>query len=83
MQVMTGLIILAAILAVAAVAAFLVAARVAAGGPMLAKGKTIRMDEDDKRTDLTVRLRWIGFACLVLLAADGVAAYTFLNYTGQ
>jgi hypothetical protein len=41
------------------------------------------MDEDDKRTDLTVRLRWIGFACLVLLAADGVAAYTFLNYAGQ
>ena len=83
MQVVTGLIILAIVLAVVAVAAFLVAGRVAAGGPMHAIGKTIRMDEGDKRTDLAARFRWIGFACLVLLAADGVAAYTFVKYVSQ
>ena len=83
MQIITGLAILAAILAVVAIVTFLAAARVAAGGPMHAQGKTIRMDEGDKRTELTARLRWIAFACLVLLAADGVAAYTFVNYVSQ
>jgi hypothetical protein len=83
MQVMTGLIILAVIFAVVAVAAFLIAGRVAAGGPMHAIGKTIRMDEGDRRTDLAARLRWIGFISLVLLAADGVAAYTFVTYVSQ
>jgi len=80
MLVLTGLAILAAFLAVVAVASFLVSAHVAAGSPMHAIGKTIRMDEGDKRTDLAVRLRWIAVVCLVLLAADGVAAYTFVNY---
>ena len=80
MLILTGLALLAAILTVTSVATFVIAAHVAAGGPMHAKGRTIAMDESDKRSDLTTRLRWIAFACLVLLAADGVAAYTFLNY---
>jgi len=83
MLVLTGLAILAAILVFAAAASFLIAARVAAGGPMHAKGKTIRMDEGDKRAGLTARLRWIAVVCLVLLAADAVAAYTFVNYVNQ
>ncbi len=83
MQILFGLAILAAILAVAAVVSFLAAAHVAAGGPAHAKGKTISMDEGDKRADLTTRLRWIAIVCLVLLAADGVAAYTFINYVNQ
>ena len=80
MIVLTGMALLAAALTVASIAIFMIAARVAAGGPMHARGGTIRMDEGDKRAGLTARLRWIAFACLVLLAADGVAAYTFVNY---
>ncbi len=83
MLVMAGLALLAAILAVAAVVTFLAAMRIAARGPMHAQGKTITMDEGDRRDLLTTRLRWVAFACVVLLAADGVAAYTFVNYVSQ
>ncbi len=83
MLVMIGLAVLAAGLAVAAIACFLAAARVAGNGPMHAKDGTISMDEGDKRADRIARLRWAGLACLLLLAVDGVAAYTFLNYFGQ
>ncbi len=83
MLVLTGLAVLAAILAVTAIVTFVFAARIAAGGPMLAKGKTIEMDEQDRRDLLTARLRWASFACVVLLAADGIAAYTFINYVSQ
>jgi hypothetical protein len=76
--------ILAAILAVLTVVIFLAAAQVAAGGPTkLVKGATVKMDESDKRDALTARLRWISFIFLVLLAADGVAIYTYVNYFNQ
>ena len=80
MQVLTVLAIVAAVLAVVAVVTFMAAGRVDASGPMLARGKTIRMDEGDKRARRIATLRWIALACLVLLAADGVVAYTFVNY---
>jgi len=80
MQMLIALAILAAVLAVAAVATFVTAGHIDANGPMHAKGKTIRMDDGDKRAKLIARLRWIAIGCLVLLAADGVAAYTFVNY---
>ena len=84
MQILIGLAILAVVLAVAAIAIFLTAAGVAGGGPTkLVKGATVKMDESDKRDSLAAGLRWVAVICVVLLAADGVAIYTVLNYANQ
>lgn len=80
MQILTVMAIAAAILAVAVVATFTAAGRVDADDPAHAKGKTIRMDEAEKRAKLIASLRWVALTCLLLLAADGVATYTFVNY---
>ncbi len=84
MQILIGLVLLAVLLAVAAIAIFLTAAGVAGGGPTkLVKGATVKMDESDKRDSLATWLRWVAVICVVLLAADGVAIYTVLNYANQ
>ncbi len=81
MAILIGLAVLALLLTLGALGAFLAARRVVSRAEAeYARGANATPENSDRRGALVNRLYAVAVVCLLLAAADGVAIYTFLNY---